>query len=85
MEFFKYCGAGNDFVLLDNRDGRWTDYPALAIRLCDRHFGVGADGLMLLEQPEQPPYHVRIHSAVLFLSGPVPAGVFPRRLRIGLC
>ncbi len=53
MQFFKYCGAGNDFVLLDNRDGKWTDYPALARRLCDRHFGVGADGLMLLEQPEQ--------------------------------
>ena len=53
MEFFKYCGAGNDFVVLDNRDRRLTDAPALARRLCDRHFGVGADGLMLLEPPEQ--------------------------------
>ena len=53
MDFYKYCGAGNDFVLLDNRNGQWTDYPALAIRLCNRHFGVGADGLMLLEQPQQ--------------------------------
>ena len=53
MEFFKYCGAGNDFVVLDNRDRRLTEVPALARRLCDRHFGVGADGLMLLEPPEQ--------------------------------
>lgn len=53
MYFFKYCGAGNDFVLLDNRDGQWTEYADLARRLCDRHFGIGADGLMLLEQAEQ--------------------------------
>ena len=49
MKFYKYCGAGNDFVLLENFDGALTDYPALAKRLCDRHFSVGADGLIVLE------------------------------------
>ena len=53
LKFYKYCGAGNDFVLLDNRDGAVTDPAALAKRLCDRHFGVGADGMMLVERPEQ--------------------------------
>ena len=53
LKFYKYCGAGNDFILLDNRNGAVTDPAALAKRLCDRHFGVGADGMMLVEPPEQ--------------------------------
>lgn len=57
MKFYKYCGAGNDFVLLDWREeagaGKARDLPALAKRLCDRHFGVGADGLMLVLPPER--------------------------------
>ncbi len=57
MKFYKYCGAGNDFVLLDWRDRAGavneSDLPALARRLCDRHFGVGADGLMLVLPPER--------------------------------
>ena len=52
MKFYKYCGAGNDFVLLDWREEAGAvqerDLPAMARRLCDRHFGVGADGLMNL-------------------------------------
>lgn len=41
-------GAGNDFILLDNRAGKWRLTPTQIARLCDRHRGVGADGLMLL-------------------------------------
>ena len=53
MKFYKYCGAGNDFVLLENFDGalKPAQLPELARRLCDRHFGVGADGLMVVEPP----------------------------------
>ncbi len=50
LHFHKYQGAGNDFILCDNRDGKLLkvlDRAAIA-HLCDRHFGVGADGLMLL-------------------------------------
>ena len=41
-------GAGNDYVLLDSRNED-KDWSALAVEMCDRHFGVGADGLLLLE------------------------------------
>lgn len=53
MKFYKYCGAGNDFILLDCRKQAVGDAPELAKRLCDRHFGVGADGLMLVLPPER--------------------------------
>jgi len=54
MRFYKYCGAGNDFVLLDDREQRLkdADLPALAERLCTLHFGVGADGMMVVRPPE---------------------------------
>jgi diaminopimelate epimerase len=49
--FFKYHGAGNDFVLVDNRSGKFSFLSEKAIALlCDRHFGIGADGLMFLEK-----------------------------------
>jgi len=47
MKFYKYHGAGNDFILLDNRLNICQDVPVQA--WCDRHTGIGADGLMLLE------------------------------------
>ncbi len=48
ITFTKYEGAGNDFILIDNREGDFTPDPAIIARLCDRHFGIGADGLMTL-------------------------------------
>lgn len=52
LHFYKYQGAGNDFLIADNRDGsiRLTEEQIAA--LCDRRYGVGADGLMLLESPD---------------------------------
>lgn len=48
LAFAKYEGAGNDFLLIDNRDGAFAADAARIASLCDRHFGVGADGLMTL-------------------------------------
>ncbi len=48
LEFSKMSGAGNDFILADNRRGDLHLTPAQVERLCHRQFGIGADGLMLL-------------------------------------
>ncbi len=47
--FYKYQGTGNDFVILDNRKGLYAGLTTDQVQaLCDRRFGIGADGLMLL-------------------------------------
>ena len=48
LEFTKMNGAGNDFILLDNRAGKIQLTTTEIVRLCDRHRGVGADGVILL-------------------------------------
>lgn len=50
ISFQKYQGCGNDFILIDNRSGEIKLSTQQVEILCDRHFGIGADGLMLLEQ-----------------------------------
>ena len=49
MKFYKYQGAGNDFLIADNRDGSVQLSTEQIAALCDRRYGVGADGFMLLE------------------------------------
>ena len=48
IRFYKYHGTGNDFLILDNRKLRWKPGTALIANLCDRHFGIGADGMLIL-------------------------------------
>ncbi|MCC7386629.1 MAG: diaminopimelate epimerase [Deltaproteobacteria bacterium] len=61
VRFAKYHGLGNDFVLIDGRaDGRLID-AHLAVRLCDRHRGVGADGVLSLLPSRHPDAIARMH------------------------
>ncbi|MBI2847503.1 MAG: diaminopimelate epimerase [Chloroflexi bacterium] len=47
MQFWKMHGAGNDFVVVDARNAR-RNWSKMAVAMCDRHFGIGADGLLLV-------------------------------------
>ena len=62
-EFAKYEGAGNDFILIDNRNGVFTPEPGLIARLCDRHFGIGADGVMTLTHSAEIDCSMRYYNA----------------------
>ncbi len=52
LRFIKMNGAGNDFVMVDNRAGDVRLSPGQIARICDRHRGVGADGILLLEKAD---------------------------------
>ena len=48
MRFTKMEGLGNDYIYLNGLEGGFEDLPGLAVKLSDRHFGVGADGLICI-------------------------------------
>lgn len=63
IRFTKMTGAGNDFVVIDNRKSLFGDKADLARRVCDRHWGVGADGLLLLENGQKSAYTMEYYNA----------------------
>ena len=52
IQFVKYQATGNDFILIDNRESIFTKNQGVIEQLCHRRFGIGADGLILLENDE---------------------------------
>jgi diaminopimelate epimerase len=62
MDFTKLQGAGNDFVLVETSDIE-RNWARLAVAICDRRFGVGADGLLLLLPSEAADFRMRIFNA----------------------
>lgn len=65
IEFTKYHGLGNDFILIDNRHSNEPIIsPEIAIQMCDRHFGIGADGVIfVLPGQDDTDYTMRIFNS----------------------
>jgi diaminopimelate epimerase len=64
IEFYKYQGTGNDFILVDNRRSIFPKKDTKLIqRLCDRRFGIGADGLILLENDSSADFSMVYYNA----------------------
>jgi diaminopimelate epimerase len=64
LTFAKYQGTGNDFVVVDGLDGLPViDWPAVTSFLCDRHYGIGADGVLLVTRGEAAPFAMRVLNA----------------------
>lgn len=60
MRFTKWQGCGNDFVLIDCREKELPDYAAFARKACDRHYGIGADGVLVILGSEKADFRMRI-------------------------
>src|SRR5688572_12167206 len=64
LKFHKYQGTGNDFILADNRKSEYSSLTTDQIRrLCDRRFGIGADGLMLLNEKEGYDFEMKYYNS----------------------
>src|SRR3954470_5878170 len=64
IEFYKYQGTGNDFVILDNREGTYGHLTTAEIKfVCDRRFGIGADGLMMLNLSAGYDFEMKYYNA----------------------
>ena len=63
MEFTKWQGCGNDFVLIDGRTQEPDDHASFAVKVGDRHYGVGADGILVVLPSERADFRMRIFNA----------------------
>ncbi|MFO8054445.1 MAG: diaminopimelate epimerase [Bacteroidales bacterium] len=63
MYFWKFHGNGNDFIIIDNRHKEKDDLPKTIANLCDRHMGIGADGLISLHHTAQADFSMRYYNA----------------------
>lgn len=59
LNFYKYHGTGNDFILIDNREAFFSPDIKVISGMCDRRFGIGADGLILLNTKQGYDFHMQ--------------------------
>ncbi len=62
LPFTKMQGVGNDFVVVDGRHAGDTDWSVLAVEMCDRRTGVGADGLLVLDDTHNADFMMRMYN-----------------------
>lgn len=62
IEFTKWQGCGNDFVLVDDRSESIKDPAELSRKMCDRHYGIGADGLIIVRPSDKADTRMRIYN-----------------------
>ena len=62
LQFVKYHGTGNDFVIIDNRDGLIHLSTEEIQKVCSRRYGVGSDGLILIEHSDQADFHMNFYN-----------------------
>ncbi len=63
ITFYKYQGTGNDFIIIDNRNGGIHLTSAQVKHFCDRRFGIGADGLMLLNELDGYDFEMKYYNS----------------------
>jgi len=63
FEFAKYHGAGNDFIMIEDLDARLVLEPATVAALCDRRFGVGADGVIRVTRAQDADFYMDYRNA----------------------
>jgi len=63
VDFEKYHGTGNDFIIIDDREGKIALSKEAIAFLCNRRFGIGADGLLLLQDSEDYDFRMRYYNA----------------------
>ena len=63
IKFQKFHGTGNDFIIFNESDLSIDDYSILAKKVCDRHFGIGADGMIIISESTKADIRMKFYNA----------------------